>query len=198
MNPTSRENLGVFLVVVVLGASLAANAVQFASGSNRKGARNGAGFKADASMPMLLGKDRRGADVQIDFKTPTIMYVFSPNCGWCRRDHQNIVALAASLRGQYRIVSVALSNGKAPVEFHRAMGEYLTQFPSPGETILLDPDHQEQEIAKAMRLTPQTLVITNGQVERVWVGALMDKRLREANEFFGLELPGVVAEGLEK
>jgi hypothetical protein len=166
-------------LLFIVSASL--NAIQMREISKlRVGASTGSGVQA---VP-ISAKDPSGASAQIEFSgpVPTIVYVFSPQCGWCERNWPGVRALAEQVRGPYRVVALSLaSRGLA------AQSEGLgLSFP-----VYSDPSPESQS-AYRMGATPQTLVVSaGGRVERVWVGAYAGRVKAEVERFFDVTLPAL-------
>src|SRR5689334_7588172 len=92
-----------------------------------------------SSLPPIAAKGLDGRSATISYgpnELPTILYVFTPACGWCRKNLQNIKALAEGTKGKYRVIGLSLSSDN--------LQEYVTKsdltFPiysdlSPGVTI---------------------------------------------------------------
>ena len=53
--------------------------------------------------------DDNGNSVMVNYQTdrPTVLYFFSPSCGWCERNWSNIRSLANETKGKYRFVLVS-------------------------------------------------------------------------------------------
>jgi peroxiredoxin len=140
---------------------------------------------AGTSLPPIAAKGLDGQPATISYRPdelPTILYVFTPTCGWCTKNLQNIKALAERTKGKYRVIGLSLSSDK--------LQDYVTRsdltFPvysdlSPGVTIKY-----------RMGGTPQTIVISNeGKLVKEWKGAYMGNTKQEIETQFGLELPGI-------
>lgn len=76
-----------------------------------------AALKADGSlqvgtaMPALTGADTNGVPTSLPLaggSQPILLYVFSPSCGWCTRNIDNIKALAAGAGDSFRLLGVSL------------------------------------------------------------------------------------------
>lgn len=148
-----------------------------------------AGFAVGETLPPLRGASPAGTPVVVAFDRPTLLYVFSPSCSWCDRDYENLLAMGRELSGQYQVVAVTRTSNK--------LSEYVGRKPHPGVVLAVDAASLPKEMALSLGLTPQTVVVdTGGLVQRVWAGALFDSRLREAELFFRLDLPGVTQAGL--
>jgi|GEM_PF-1666297 len=127
-----------------------------------------------------------GTSTPIDLSgpTPVVMYVFSPSCGWCAKNLNNIKALSSSLQQQNkaRVIGLTLST--------EGLKEYMTDshLDFPVYTRLSDA----QKLSLNMGSTPQTLVFANGTVLRDWHGAYSGKMGSEIENVFHVKLPGLV------
>jgi hypothetical protein len=111
------------------------------------------------------------------------MYVFRPGCGWCAKNLNNIKELNRQLGaiGKYRIVGVALDE--------TGLKEYIqqTQMNFPVYSGISSDD-----VARlALGGTPQTIVVSNGQVTHSWSGAYGGEVLKDVEATLGIKLPGM-------
>ena len=147
--------------------------------------KNEGALVVGASLPPIEAKGLDGRAATISYgpdELPTILYVFTPSCGWCRKNLQNIKALAEGTKGKYRVIGLSLSSNN--------LQEYVTKsdltFPiysdlSPGVTSKY-----------RMGGTPQTIVISNeGKLVKEWKGAYMGSTKQQIESQFGLALPGI-------
>jgi hypothetical protein len=119
--------------------------------------------------------------------SPTIFYVFSPQCGWCAKNASNLRILSERIKGRYRLIGLALSSA--------GLDEYVTQ---QGMDFPVYTNLSPQTVA-AYRLggTPTTIVVSaDGKLLREWKGAYMGDSKREIEEYFGVSFP-VVTSGQE-
>ena len=168
-----------FIPTLLLIASASLNAIQMREISRlrvRTSTENGV-----EAVP-ITAKDPSGASAQIEFRgpLPTIVYVFSPQCGWCERNWPSVRALAERVRGPYRVVALSLTS--------RGLATHIEglnlSFP-----VYSDPSPASQTVYR-MGTTPQTLVVSaSGRVERVWVGAYAGSVKAEVERFFNVTLP---------
>ena len=132
--------------------------------------------------PTLEAKTLSGDAVSIRFgSSPTILYYFSPNCGWCERNWTNVEALVAAIGSQYRFV--ALSSVPNVAEYVET--RHLTFEVYSGLTL---------ESARVYHFsgTPQTVVVgADGRITHVWSGAFRNQLQREVEHALGVLLPGV-------
>lgn len=142
-------------------------------------------LRPGAAVPAFTAKDVFGRAVSITYShtgRPTVIYVFSPTCGWCRKNERNIHELAQSLRSRYNLVAVSMSEHQ--------LREYLSAHPLDCPVLAnLPPD-----IIKAYRFggTPTTIVVSqDGRVLKIWFGAFAGETQDQIEAYFGIELPGI-------
>lgn len=112
--------------------------------------------------------------------SPTVFYVFSPQCGWCAKNASNLHILSESIRGRYRLIGLSLSSA--------GLDEYVAQ---QGMDFPIYTNLSPQSVA-AYHLggTPTTIVVSaEGKLLREWKGAYMGDSKREIEEYFGVSLP---------
>lgn len=137
------------------------------------------------TVPPIEGKDLEGRAVKITYDggdRPTILYVFSPECGWCERNSRNINALAKQLGDRYRLIGLSLSS-KDVKEY---AGSHGIEFP-----VYTDLPFS---VTSAYKLggTPETIIISpEGRVVTAWPGAYTDQFQRQVENFFNVRLPGL-------
>ena len=138
-----------------------------------------------ASLPPIAAKGLDGRPTIIRYgpdELPTILYVFTPPCGWCTKNIQNIKTLAERTKGKYQVIGLSLSSDN--------LHEYVTK------SDLTFPVYSDFSPAVAnkyrMGSTPQTIVISNeGKLVKEWKGAYMGDTKKQIETQFGLELPGI-------
>jgi hypothetical protein len=115
---------------------------------------------------------------------PTVVYVFSPNCGWCSRNHASIVLLAEAAHKDYTFVGLAVSDA--------GLQEYLARFP------LEFPVHVvSRNAVMSLRLdsTPETILVgADGGVRKDWHGAYFGRVGADVGSYFKADLPTAVAD----
>src|SRR5262249_36333965 len=65
-----------------------------------------------AALPALQGFSIDGKPQSLnyaDVRVPTVLYVFTPQCGWCAKNIENFRALIQSSGPRYRIIGVSLT-----------------------------------------------------------------------------------------
>ena len=113
---------------------------------------------------------------------PTVLYVFTPPCGWCLRNMDSFKALIAQKGSEYRFIGVSLSK-EGLKEYVASHGlEFPVYSGLPSET---------QKTYK-MGGTPQTIVISpQGRVVKNWMGAYVGTQKSDVENFFHISLPPV-------
>jgi hypothetical protein len=140
--------------------------------------------------PSVRLLDLEGRQTRLEYGTgrATIVYYFSPDCPWSRRNSQNIFALAASTAQRYRFISYTY----VPMGHKEDGGVYNAPMP-----ILVDDANGPRSLRMEYKLvgTPQTLVVSSdGHVVRNWQGAYVGEVRSEIERFFGVQLPGLSSE----
>lgn len=116
---------------------------------------------------------------------PTILYVFSPQCGWCARNMQNFKRVTAETKDKYKVIGLSLSEDG----LRDYIDKYKLDFP-----ILTNPSVQTVTAYK-LGGTPQTVVISaEGKVLKNWSGVFDGNNASEIEEFFNIKLPGLSEE----
>jgi peroxiredoxin len=117
-----------------------------------------------------------------DTTQPTVLYIFTPSCGWCARNMENLKTLLDKDGGQYRFIGLSLSADTLP--------EYVAK----NELRLPVYSDLSPEALKTYKLgsTPQTIVISpEGKVLQDWVGAYVGDQKSQVEAFFHVNLPGL-------
>lgn len=183
-----KPQIGRFLIVGLLTLSAVTNVLLVFKVRQLRGTV--AALKAEDAtttgmhLPPLTAQDPSGQIVTVRFDEtdrPTLLYVFTPGCGWCKKNEDNIKSLASQTAATVRLVGVSLTQ--------EGLKDYAEQkFPT---VKVVNPD--ALTIA-AYRLngTPETILVSSqGIVLRVWKGAYADSTLREVEEYFKVKLPGL-------
>lgn len=127
--------------------------------------------------------DGRNVTLVFDDHRPTLLYYFSPTCGWCERNWANVQALQEGAQGRYRVVAVSSERGLA--EYARR--HHLT-------LDVIEGISEDVRTAYAFYGTPHTVVVDAvGVVTHEWKGAFSPRIARQIEDLFGLSLPGVQA-----
>jgi hypothetical protein len=111
----------------------------------------------------------------------TVLYVFSPQCGWCRRNEANIAALRTCTEGRYAFKAVAV-NREGMLEYFQGAPPY---------PVLLDESRELVTVAR-VKSTPTTIVTSrDGVVLAGWAGAFQYVIESDLESYFECQLPGV-------
>ncbi len=138
----------------------------------------------DATVPDIVGLDLAGSPTTLhyaDASVPTVLYVFTPQCGWCKKNLPNLHSLINQAGSRYRVVGIALTR--------QDLISYLT------EQHLNLPVYTDirSDIREAYRLggTPETIVVSSkGTVLKVWHGAYIGEITPQIQESLQIHLPG--------
>lgn len=116
---------------------------------------------------------------------PTVVYIFSPSCGWCDRNLESIKALASLKSNSFRFLAVSLMDASLE-RYAKRHGLDIPLYKNPS------PDNVRD---LRLRSTPQTLVISpEGRVLQNWIGAYLGRTKKEVETFFSVRLPDVPAQ----
>lgn len=125
-------------------------------------------------------QDLRGKHVTVNLsrKSDTVVYVFTPSCGWCARNISRILSLSQKVSGKYDLIGISLSANDLP--------EYIV------ENRLTFPVYTslDSQVVLKLRLgiTPQTMVISHeGRIIKNWVGAYVGPIEKEISSYFKLD-----------
>lgn len=144
-------------------------------------------LKHGQALPTLKGQDLDGKPWQVDYSSddrPTLIYVYSSDCGWCTRNFKNIRALAGEISATHRVVGLSLS--PTPLKERRRQVAAL------GFPVLFDLAPHN---LTSYRLggTPETLIVgADGRLLEVWVGAYGEGVATEIERYFQVKLPGLL------
>jgi len=179
------------LLVMLLAGSVATNftlAKRLRDAGELLAKQNPPTLKAGTQVPAIRARDLQKRPQQVEFSAssaPTLLYVFTPSCGWCTKNLENIKTLAKDIRN-YRLVGLALSS--------EGLAEYVAkngiEFP-----VLTEPD---QSTVRSYRLggTPATILISpEGRVLKIWMGAWGGRTQAEIETQFSVRLPGFINQG---
>jgi hypothetical protein len=139
-------------------------------------------IRPGAHAPVLAGEDIQGQRRSVDYSgsAPTVLYVFSPDCAWCKRNEHTVDRLVHALADRARFVGLSLD---------REGLLHWVDTRHPGYEVLTDLSYRTL-LAYGFTSTPTTLVISGaGSVERVWHGAYRGETLREIERYFNVSLP---------
>ena len=170
------------LLLALLALSLSANVYLY---RRVPGPVHQAGpLKPGEHVPEFSAISPSGSTVDVRFATqPTILYVFSPTCGWCARNLANAKALARQAGGRFQFFAVALDD----TDLQHYLAENAIDWP----VLTRLPD--QVRTAYRFGATPETVVIDKGGVvSHVWLGAFKPRLVDEIGLVLGVRLPGLI------
>lgn len=182
------KRLHIIAVLTLLAASLIVNVVLSRQLNEYRGVL--AVLKAEGRLAVgttlpdieTTGLDGTAQQLSTRSGQPMLLYVFSPQCGWCTRNLKNVQAIAAQTAGRIRTVGLSLTNDEL-VEYVRAND---LRFPVYGRL-----SGNSEEILKITG-TPTTILISaDGVVEQIWRGAYQPSMEIDIERRLGVSLPGV-------
>ncbi|HET6975590.1 MAG TPA: TlpA disulfide reductase family protein [Pyrinomonadaceae bacterium] len=184
--PSNRPDVFVLLLLVAslclnvyLGLKVKQGAVPQST------AKLAPGMKIDPVY--ALGADGKPLTISYDATNkPTVLYVITPSCIWCKRNQANIDKLVEAKANDFRFIGLSLAEDglKEYVDEHRL------KFPVyAGVT-------NETVQSLGLGSTPQTIVVSSeGKILKVWWGAYLENKQPEVEAFFGIQLPGSTSPG---
>lgn len=128
-----------------------------------------------------------GQPVTISYNStnkPTVFYVITPSCIWCRRNQANVDRIADMKATDFRFVGLSLAEPglKEYVEEHHFKFPVYARLTA--ETIQ----------SLGLGGTPQTIVVSpKGKILKVWTGAYVESLRSEVEAYFGTQLPGLTS-----
>lgn len=135
-----------------------------------------------SSVPALTGYSVDGKQIAFGFSDlhiPTVIYVFSPQCGWCAKNIDSFRSLIAQAGTGYRVVGLATSRQDLE-EYLRRERLTFPVFASVDSAVVA---------AYHLGATPTTIVISpEGKVLKVWTGAYQGGLRHEIESFLGVHL----------
>ncbi len=138
-------------------------------------------FAVGTKAPALYAQDLNGAQVSVQWNgsTPTLLYIFSPFCTWCRRNSNNFDLLARSQGSHFRVISLSLTDD--------GLKDYVRAHNVPG-LVLSRPDRVKSGLF-TRSMTPTTILVSSdGTIERVWRGAYRGAVREDLEKKFGMQL----------
>ena len=180
-----------WLVVGLLALSLSLN-VYLAWQTRYHSAQARQILGVGAKVPSLAAEQLGGARVVLEWALdgrPTVMYVFTPSCVWCKRNLEGVKVLSKARESSYRFIGVSLSS----VGLKEYVEENNLMFP-----VYTNLDSQTVRRFKLI-VTPETLVISrDGKIQKAWPGAYGGTVQKEIEAMFGVHLPHVPSAGSSK
>jgi peroxiredoxin len=116
-----------------------------------------------------------------DVNIPTVLYVFTPQCSWCKKNLDNLRVLIDSSNSRYRVIGISLNN--------KDLEEYLEKehlrFP------VYTDIPESTKAAYRLGGTPTTIVISpSSRVLKLWHGAYQESIRQEIDDYLKVKLPG--------
>lgn len=91
----------------------------------------------------------------------SLIYVMSPRCTWCDRNHHNVLALARLNQDKVRLIGISV--------LQPGLKEYLERFRLPFPVYSVERD----SLQTSLKSTPQLVLVgPDGKVSKVWPGLL--------------------------
>ena len=166
-------------LLLLLAVSLAANVYQYTSTPRPRPAPEP--LRVGQRVPPLEATLLRSSSVLGPGRN-TLLYVFSPACMWSERNLANAKVLAARAGQRYQFAALAVTEAGI-ADYLKAEGLDWTVYVSPSERT-----QREYKLYS----TPQTIELSpEGEVLKVWYGALEGERKSEVESHFGVALPGL-------
>jgi peroxiredoxin len=138
------------------------------------------------AVPDITGKSPEGVSTEINFpdmKKPTILYVFTPTCIWCKRNFNNMMVLRHGVQNQYAFFGISLTQD--------GTREYVAQHAIDYPVISDIPE--ATKVIYRMGGTPATIVVSaDRKVLQAWTGAYSGPLKKEIEQYFKIQLPGLI------
>jgi len=142
------------------------------------------GLKVNTSVPPIVAHDINGGNATVayaDSTLPTVLYVFTPQCRWCKKNIPNLKVLENSSGKTYRLVGLSLTN----TGLKQYVNDEHLQFP-----IYSDLDSATLAVYH-LGGTPTTIVVSpQGKVKGVWSGAYQQGIKEQIEKSLSVSLPG--------
>jgi len=132
-----------------------------------------------------IGADGKSVTISYGGSTkPTVFYVISPSCIWCKRNQANINKLIDSKGNDFRFIGISLAESG----LNEYTAEHHLRFP------VYTGLKAETIGALGLGGTPQTIVVSpTGNILKVWAGAYVEQLRPEVETYFGVQLPGLTS-----
>lgn len=146
-------------------------------------------MKLPSPLP-LLDADGKQVSLAFDDARPTVIYVLSPQCGWCKKNESNIKTLSEAADSRFRFVGLSLDGAN--------LKEYIAAGRAPFPVYQVTSTEETEKLG--LSATPTTIVVGAGaKVQKMWTGAYMEQNKPEIEKYFGVKLPGLqeVAEAIK-
>lgn len=92
------------------------------------------------TLPSILARDPQGQTAVLDYSAtqlPTVVFIITPDCGWCTKNIMNMRTLVKNASNRYRFVGLSLSSSDY-------VKEYKLEFPSTRicQSFIMDPENK--------------------------------------------------------
>lgn len=140
-------------------------------------------LRIGAMVPSIEGRLLGAGPGILDFsksEVPTLLYVFRPDCTWCKKNLSNLRALIAASGSRYRIVGLSLPSAAS-------LSSYLqmTQLRFPVYTEVAQASIEAYHLGA----TPETILVSpESKVLGVWIGAYQGPLLKDVENHVGIRL----------
>ena len=135
-------------------------------------------------VPTLRGLDLDGKIKTVSYgheDKATLVFVFSPACGWCKINLPNWQAILDQASGRYRLVAVSISREQT--------AEYVDKYGLSKASVIVEPEPRDLLTYK-FQLTPQTILVDpSGTVKKNWLGAFGSEEREDIENTLGVRLP---------
>jgi len=141
-------------------------------------------LQVGTSVPPIVGQAKDGTEQTLSYDSsqlPTVLYVFSPQCGWCKKNLGNLKVLIDNSGTSYRLVGISLTD--------QDLKNYIidNDLQMPVYTNLDDSVRAKYRLTG----TPMTIVVSpESKVLKVWIGAYRDNIGQEISKYLKVKLPG--------
>jgi len=117
-------------------------------------------------------------------RLPTVVYVFTPSCVWCKRNLDNALNVEQAAKQKFDFISLSLTKD--------GLHDYVSQPSHLQNVVYLDPKEPLSGPSSIFDGTPETIVIdTDGRIVKVWYGAFTGSTKSDVEEYFKITLPGL-------
>jgi peroxiredoxin len=181
----------IWAMTVILGISLVVNvllAYRIRQGNQSGVLAKSTKLLAGVAVPPIKAESLDGREETISTKNssqPLVIYVFTPQCIWCKRNLANLQMILTQKRDSYRFIALSLTDK----DLKQYIAEKQINIP-----VFFNPGRDAIE-QYGLGSTPQTIVVSpDGKVLQNWIGAYVGSQQAEVEKFFGVSLPGLNAE----
>jgi peroxiredoxin len=141
-------------------------------------------LQVGATVPEIVGLRSDGSTALLQYgevNVPTVLYVFTPQCGWCKKNLANLHALIDQAGTRYRVIGIALTR--------QDLDAYVKN-----ENLSL-PVYSDirTDIREAYQLgvTPETIIVSpESKVLKIWRGVFQESVKKDIERFLYIQLPG--------